>query len=55
MACQKAGMTITHPDKVPFVEAVASVYTNPSVIKAIGGGDAEQGRQLIEAVRAAVK
>lgn len=55
VACQKAGMTITHPDKVPFVEAVASVYTNPSVIKAIGGGDAEQGRQLIEAVRAAVK
>lgn len=46
-----AGMTVTHPDKTPFVEAVAGVYENPSVLKAIGGGDAADGQQLIEAVR----
>ncbi|MGD8250828.1 MAG: DctP family TRAP transporter solute-binding subunit [Desulfobacterales bacterium] len=46
-----AGMTVTHPDKTPFVEAVAGVYENPSVLKAIGGGDAAEGQKLIEAVR----
>lgn len=54
-ACKQEGMTVTHPDKAPFVEAVAGVYTNPSVIKAIGGGNAEEGQKLIEAVRAAAK
>ncbi len=54
-ACEKAGMTITHPDKAPFVKAVASVYTNPKVIKAIGGGNAEEGQKLIDAALAASK
>jgi tripartite ATP-independent transporter DctP family solute receptor len=48
-----AGMTVTHPDKTPFVEAVASVYEDPAVLKAIGGGSEEEGRKLIEAVRSA--
>jgi len=48
-----AGMTITHPDKVPFVKAVQSVYQNPKVIKAIGGGSAAEGRKLIDAAKAA--
>jgi tripartite ATP-independent transporter DctP family solute receptor len=54
-ACKKEGMTVTHPDKAPFVHAVAGVYSNPSVIKAIGGGNAEEGQKLIEAARAASK
>ena len=54
-ACAKEGMTVTHPDKAPFVEAVAAVYTNPSVIKAIGGGDSVEGQKLIDAARAAAK
>ena len=48
-------MTVTHPDKAPFAEAVASVYKNPSVIKAIGGGNAEEGQKLIDAAIAAAK
>jgi tripartite ATP-independent transporter DctP family solute receptor len=54
-ACAKEGMTITHPDKAPFAEAVASVYTNPDVVKAIGGGDAVEGQKLIDAARAAAQ
>lgn len=54
-ACKKEGMTITHPDKAPFAKAVASVYTTPSVIKAIGGGDAVAGQKLIDAALAASK
>ncbi len=54
-ACAKEGMTITHPDKAPFAKAVASVYTNPKVIKAIGGGNAEEGQKLIDAALAASK
>jgi hypothetical protein len=38
-------MTVTHPDKAPFAEAVASVYTTPSVIEAIGGGDSAEGSE----------
>lgn len=52
---EKAGMVITHPDKTPFVKAVQSVYQNPKVIKAIGGGDAAEGKKLIEAAKAAAK
>lgn len=47
------GMVVTHPDKEPFVNAVAPVYTNDSVIKAIGGGDQEEGQRLIDAAKAA--
>ncbi len=54
-ACAKEGMIITHPDKAPFAKAVASVYTNPKVIKAIGGGNAEEGQKLIDAALAASK
>ena len=54
-ACAKEGMVITRPDKAPFAEAVASVYTNPDVIKAIGGGDAAEGQKLIDAARAAAQ
>ena len=54
-ACAKEGMVITHPDKAPFAEAVASVYTNPDVVKAIGGGDAVEGQKLIDAARAAAQ
>jgi tripartite ATP-independent transporter DctP family solute receptor len=54
-ACEKEGMIITHPDKAPFAKAVASVYTNPKVIKAIGGGNAEEGQKLIDAALAASK
>ena len=39
----------------PIVEAVASVYDNPSVLKAIGGGSEAEGRKLIEDVRNASK
>lgn len=52
---KKQGMTVTHPDKAPFVKAVAGVYTNPKIVKAIGGGDQKAGQALIEAVKAAVK
>jgi tripartite ATP-independent transporter DctP family solute receptor len=52
-ACAKEGMVVTHPDKEPFVKAVAPVYNNPSVIKAIGGGNAEEGQKLIDAAKAA--
>lgn len=54
-ACAKEGMTVTHPDKAPFAEAVADVYTNPNVIKAIGGGDSAEGQKLIDAAIAAAK
>lgn len=54
-ACAKEGMIVTHPDKAPFAEKVASVYTNPDVIKAIGGGDSAEGQKLIDAARAAAK
>jgi tripartite ATP-independent transporter DctP family solute receptor len=54
-ALAKAGMTITNPDKAPFAEAVAVVYTTPSVIEAIGGGDSAEGQKLIDAARAAAK
>lgn len=54
-ACKKEGMAITHPDKAPFAAAVASVYSNPKVIKAIGGGNAEEGQKLIDAAIAAAK
>jgi tripartite ATP-independent transporter DctP family solute receptor len=54
-ACIKEGMKVTHPDKAPFVKAVAPVYSTPSVIKAIGGGDAEEGQKLINAAIAAAK
>jgi TRAP-type C4-dicarboxylate transport system substrate-binding protein len=54
-ACKKEGMTVTHPDKAPFAEAVASVYTNASVIKAIGGGNAAEGQKLIDAAIAAAR
>lgn len=54
-ACAKEGMTVTHPDKAPFAKAVAAVYSNPSVIKAIGGGDAKAGQKLIDAALAAAK
>jgi TRAP-type C4-dicarboxylate transport system substrate-binding protein len=54
-ACKKEGMTVTHPDKAPFAKAVAAVYKNPSVIKAIGGGDAKAGQELIDAALAAAK
>ncbi|MGB5985134.1 MAG: TRAP transporter substrate-binding protein [Desulfobacterales bacterium] len=54
-ACKAEGMEITHPDKAPFAEAVAAVYKDPSVIKAIGGGNAEEGQELIDAAMAAAK
>jgi TRAP-type transport system periplasmic protein len=54
-ALNQAGMAVTHPDKTPFVEAVAGVYRTPSVIQAIGGGNPEEGWKLIEAVRAATR
>ncbi len=50
---KEAGMEITHPDKKPFIEAVQVVYQNPKVIKAIGGGNADEGKRLIEAAKAA--
>jgi len=52
---KEAGMTITHPDKKPFIEAVQAVYQNPKVIKAIGGGNAAEGKKLIEAAKAAAR
>ncbi|MGA8280268.1 MAG: DctP family TRAP transporter solute-binding subunit, partial [Desulfobacterales bacterium] len=52
---KKEGMQVSHPDKAPFVTAVAPVYENPSVIKAIGGGDPAEGQRLIDAVRKAAR
>ena len=52
---KKAGMIVTHPDKTLFVDAVSPVYSNPAVIKAIGGGNLAEGKRLIDAVRAAAK
>jgi tripartite ATP-independent transporter DctP family solute receptor len=49
-----AGMTVTHPEKAPFIREVADVYNNPSVLKAIGGGDEAEGRKLIEEIRKVV-
>lgn len=54
-ACAREGMEVTHPDKAPFAEAVAGIYTNPVVVKAIGGGDTEAGQKLIDAAIAAAK
>ena len=54
-ACKKAGMVITHPDKAPFQEQVAGVYTNPVALKAIGGGDAKVGEALIKSALEAAK
>ncbi len=54
-ALKKEGMVITHPDKAPFQKQVAGVYTNPKVIKAIGGGDAKKGAALIKAALDAAK
>lgn len=53
--CKEKGMIVTNPDKAPFVKAVASVYKNPSVIKAIGGGNAAEGQKLIDAAINAAK
>jgi len=52
---KKEGMEVTLPDKEPFIKAVAPVYQNQSVIKAIGGGNAEEGQKLIDQVRNATK
>ncbi len=54
-ACEKEGMIVTRPDKEPFAKAVASVYTTASVVKAIGGGNSEEGQRLIDAAIAAAK
>jgi tripartite ATP-independent transporter DctP family solute receptor len=54
-ALKQEGMTITYPEKEAFVEAVAAVYENPDVIKAIGGGNMEEGQKLIDAARAAAQ
>jgi tripartite ATP-independent transporter DctP family solute receptor len=54
-ACKKEGMVITHPDKAPFQKQVAGVYSNPKVLKAIGGGDAKKGETLIKAALEAAK
>ncbi|MFZ0134989.1 MAG: DctP family TRAP transporter solute-binding subunit [Desulfobacterales bacterium] len=51
----KQGMQVSHPDRDPFVQAVAPVYENPAVIKAIGDGDATEGQRLIEAVQEAAR
>ena len=52
---KKEGMEVTLPNKEPFIKAVAPVYQNQSVIKAIGGGNAEEGQKLIDQVRNATK
>lgn len=52
---KEAGMQVTHPDKAPFVKAVASVYSNEGVIKAIGGGNATEGERLIKTAQEAAK
>ncbi|MFZ0614651.1 MAG: DctP family TRAP transporter solute-binding subunit [Desulfobacterales bacterium] len=51
----REGMQVSHPDRAPFVKAVAPVYENPAVIKAIGGGDAVEGQRLIDAVLEAAR
>jgi TRAP-type C4-dicarboxylate transport system substrate-binding protein len=51
----KAGMLVSHPDKAPFIKAVAGVYQEPKIVKAIGGGNEAEGKKLIEAVRAEAK
>lgn len=51
--CKEKGMIVTHPDKAPFMKAVAGVYDNPKVAKAIGGGNADKGKALIAKVKAA--
>lgn len=51
---KNAGMVVTHPDKAPFIKAVAGVYENPEVLKAIGGGNEVAGRKLVEEVRAEI-
>jgi hypothetical protein len=48
-------MQVSHPDKAAFVKAVAAVYENPSVVKAIGGGDPTEGQRLIDAVQQATR
>jgi TRAP-type C4-dicarboxylate transport system substrate-binding protein len=52
---KKEGMLVSHPDKAPFVKAVAPVYDNPSVVKAIGGGNPTEGQRLIDAVQQAAR
>ncbi len=52
---KKEGMLVSHPDKAPFVKAVAPVYQNPSVVKAIGGGDPTEGQRLIDTVQQAAR
>ena len=54
-ALAKEGMEISHPDKAPFMKAVQGVYTTPSVVKAIGGGDMEAGQKLIDAAQKAAQ
>ena len=49
------GMVISHPDKNRFTQAVRRVYTDPKVMKAVGGGDMASGKALIERVRQAVR
>ena len=53
-ACKAKGMQVSHPDKAPFMKAVTGVYTNPKVVKAIGGGNAKKGQALIDSVKKAV-
>jgi tripartite ATP-independent transporter DctP family solute receptor len=50
----KEGMTVTKPDKAPFMAVVKSVYTNPEVLKSIGGGDAKKGEDLVKKILAAL-
>jgi tripartite ATP-independent transporter DctP family solute receptor len=51
----KAGMQVTHPEKAPFIKAVAGIYQEPKIVKAIGGGSEAEGKKLIDAVRAEAK
>ncbi len=50
----KEGMTITHPDKTPFMNVVKGVYTNQEVLKLIGGNDAKKGEELVKKALAAL-
>jgi TRAP-type transport system periplasmic protein len=52
---KKEGMEVSFPDKTPFIDAVAPVYENKSIIKSIGGGKVEEGRRLIDRIRSATK
>ncbi len=54
-ACKEKGMLVTHPAKGPFIKAVAGVYANSEVIRAIGGGNAKEGEALVKAAQAAAK